>query len=493
MKMFTLDMLVYNSFRIGVTGLSYAGKTVFLTSLINHLKHLDPEKFKYPGGKVKGQPNEIRQFEEISCGDQQFPYKAHRDRMVNNNEWPAKTRDISRYKCRFKRTDWLRPVELELFDFPGERISDFPIGQFDQYEAWSNHTLENFHIDSNRKDTQPYLDYLGKTEKDLVEKKLMAKPYEERIAEFQRWENHIVEEYKKTLARLVLNFRPIVSPSTFLVDQKGCQARGKTPEEIAGGRFSGLSGEEFAPLPESLLSKIPYLKQVFQDRYSAYRNQVILPLIRDFKGCNGMIILIDIPTILTCGAECYNDNQKIYESLFDAVLRKKNTFWEEIFGASWIRKVAVLANKADMVHGEDRNKLEYLLSDMFQHIRKSVDGVSFKFGYCSPVKSTISQESKKMKGFLTYDEKGHLKGSPKKHYQAYVQCCQKSEKKTQELSEFLEDRMDKFAVESLPAHWPEYWGEGQFIFPSVYPLMPARNDRAPDQLMMDEVLKFFTG
>ena len=48
--------------RVGVVGLSYAGKTVFLTSLINHLEHHDADRFRI------GDSNEavtIRKFHTV--------------------------------------------------------------------------------------------------------------------------------------------------------------------------------------------------------------------------------------------------------------------------------------------------------------------------------------------------------------------------------------------------------------------------------------------
>jgi hypothetical protein len=48
----------------------------------------------------------------------------------------------------------------------------------------------------------------------------------------------------------------------------------------------------------------------------------------------------------------------------------------------------------------------------------------------------------------------------------------------------------RFTVSAVPDDWPLNWGPGQFVFPEVYPLVPARKDCPPDQLNLDRVLDF---
>src|SRR5215207_4417179 len=66
--------------RVGVVGLYSAGKTVLLTSLINHLQDHDPDRF--PLGKPGTQ---IRRF-TVKESDREwsaFNYAGHRDALVN--------------------------------------------------------------------------------------------------------------------------------------------------------------------------------------------------------------------------------------------------------------------------------------------------------------------------------------------------------------------------------------------------------------------------
>src|SRR5947209_11140648 len=72
--------------RVGVVGLYSAGKTVLLTSLINHLQDHDHDRF--PLGKPGTQ---LRRFtvKEPDRGWSPFNYSGHRDALVNYGRWPS--------------------------------------------------------------------------------------------------------------------------------------------------------------------------------------------------------------------------------------------------------------------------------------------------------------------------------------------------------------------------------------------------------------------
>ena len=119
---------------LGVTGLRRTGKTVFLTSLINHLKFHDPARFIL--GR-RAQPAEAIHFREFAHDSSVlrrggnlpwFDYEGYRNQFVRGGRWPATTRDASQYACHFERTDWkISDLSLRLFDLPGERVNDIPM------------------------------------------------------------------------------------------------------------------------------------------------------------------------------------------------------------------------------------------------------------------------------------------------------------------------------------------------------------------------------
>ena len=72
--------------RVGVMGTYNFGKTVFLTSLINHLLHHDPKRFNL--GKVYQIKNPvIRPVRGMPV----FDYEKYRAELIHQGYWPAKT------------------------------------------------------------------------------------------------------------------------------------------------------------------------------------------------------------------------------------------------------------------------------------------------------------------------------------------------------------------------------------------------------------------
>ncbi len=448
----SLLMMKTTECRVGVVGLFNAGKTVFLTSLINHLENHDPDRF--PFGK---RDTTIRKFtrEPVDRGWSAFNYAGFRDALVHSGRWPEKTKDRSQYVCRFERSDWrISDCLLKLYDLPGERLADAAM-LTRNYAEWSDAILAHIENDTPyRNSCAPFLKLL---QSDALEMEL-------------------VPAYKLALAHLILQYKPLISPSTFLLDLQGKAAKPEAAESLAANRIAGLDAQrEFVPLSATFREANPNLAALFAQRYEEYREQVAVPFLEALRSCHSLIVLVDIPMLLSAGVGMYDDNRQILRDLFD-VLRPgenalktvgrhlANVFLPHDLRPGWIHRMAFVAPKMDLVHPLDRDNMGMLLKRLVGKLAENRDGLKHEYFNCASVVST------KM-----------LAGSGNERTLVGVPYRDLSGKRIAPGSQ------QRFTVPAIPHDWPASWQPGEYVFPEVYPSVPTRKDCPPEQINMQAI------
>jgi predicted YcjX-like family ATPase len=444
--------------RVGVVGLYSAGKTVLLTSLINHLQDHDPDRF--PLGKPG---TTLRRFtvKEPDRGWAPFNYPGHRDALVNYGRWPSKTTDRAEFVCQFERSDWrFSDCLLKLYDLPGERVADAGMLGRD-FTGWSERMLNLFVNDTTyRTCSAPFL--------DAIKTPGVA-------------ETELLSTYRLALANLILSYKPLITPSTFLLDLKGQPARPAAPEELAAARYCGIDAEsQFCPLPAELRTPGTPLFDAFSSRYGTYVEQVVVPTIAAFRSCTSLIVLVDVTMLLAGGVGMYDDNRQIVRDLFDVLAPGENkvfgpvarglskVFLPHQWRPGWITRVAFCAPKMDLVHPLDRDRMLLLMRRMVERFATDRDGLKYEFFNVSSVVSTKA---------LPSDPGGPrvLIGTPLRGADG---------RKVPPGGE------QRFTASELPDDWPLEWPAGRYAFPEVYPKMPARKDYPPDQVNVDKLATF---
>ncbi len=428
---------------VAVTGIAGGGKTVFLTSLLSHLAEFGQGSFHLDKGV------DITDFRRVPLrGDwpPAFTLSNYREDL-SRGLWPGKTTDCSRYVCEFKRSDWrFSTQKISFFDFPGERIADASIAAFPDYGSWSDHILGHFSRHHGYlKETGPYLEY--------IDRKTVS-------------DEGLVSMYREALARLILNYKPLISPSTFLLDQKGVPATPGTPAQIAASRYAGISpARQFAPLSDKSRKKHPELTRRMSRVYKEYRNQVVMPVFENISRACSMVILVDIPSLLAGGVGRYNDDRQVLMDLFEVMrprsdigarLMKHLAFWQKS-----LNRVAFVAAKADLVHPMDieNGRMKNLLKMMTDRARRMMSGVRSKWFVCSACHSTFAVEGRhRLKGRIFYDNPAR---------------------------EFRE-----FSVTELPEAWPEKWEAGEYPFYKVFPDAPENYLIPPRHRGLDQIFEF---
>jgi uncharacterized protein len=163
----TLDGLSESVFdttvRLGVTGLSRAGKTVFITSLVNNLL----VRSRLPQLAAAAEGRLLSSYLQPQP-DHTLPRFAYEDHLAAltapEPHWPESTRSIStlRLSLRVAPRSFLsgltgnRTVHLDIVDYPGEWLLDLPL--MDQsFEAWSRATLEAARSPGRLPHAEPFL------------------------------------------------------------------------------------------------------------------------------------------------------------------------------------------------------------------------------------------------------------------------------------------------------------------------------------------------
>ena len=446
--------------RIGVVGMYRSGKTVFMTSLINHLERHDPDRF--PLGKKRIRLGNFNPL-PVEDGFRAFDYESHRHSLVSLQRWPTKTRMARQFRFNLTRSDWRYTLmDLTLTDLPGERLADIRIAK-NSYESWSDEICGLF-------STEP--EYLAHAQGYI---KTLAKAANQDSNPDQ---DEILHAYRLALARACLSYLPVITPSSFLLGPQGDYCGQRDEKGMAQTRYVGVDKDnQFAPLSKEVRKKHPGLAGLFKRRYEHYRRSVVAPTAHWLAQCNELVVLLDITTILAGGLGMYHGALALIEDLITYVDPGRGMLGQFASGLlkplsaghltlPGITRIAFVASKADKVHASDRQKLLSLLRAMVQSRMNDLSEeykLRVEYFACAAVKSTVSLNN------------GKLEGQP-------VELLQANSQKRPPVV--------RFTPSKVPGSWPENWGSHEYRFPDILPQMPARKDLAPPHLGLNLVADF---
>jgi predicted YcjX-like family ATPase len=141
--------------RLAVTGLSRAGKTVFITSLIRNLLALGQGRGTLPQLQVcleTGGTSRLKHVRILPAGAATIPSFDYSEKFAElaseTPSWPPRTDDLAQIALDIEvernGTFWRklgpRRIRLEILDYPGEWLLDLPL-LTRSYAAWSQETL----------------------------------------------------------------------------------------------------------------------------------------------------------------------------------------------------------------------------------------------------------------------------------------------------------------------------------------------------------------
>src|ERR1700756_4777261 len=127
--------------RLGVTGLSRAGKTVFITALIHGLTR--GGRFPVFEAFSSGRIARAQLAPQPDDAVPRFASESHLHTLVEERCWPSSTVDISelRLVIDYQRQNGAdRTLTLDIVDYPGEWLLDLPLLD-KSYEQWAQESL----------------------------------------------------------------------------------------------------------------------------------------------------------------------------------------------------------------------------------------------------------------------------------------------------------------------------------------------------------------
>lgn len=326
--------------RLGITGLSRAGKTVFISSLVHNLINNGrlPGFMPIAEGRFLG-----AQFSEHP--DQAIPrfaYEKHIEALTGPApHWPQSTSNISqlRLTLKYQSNNWLTglagpsTLHLDIVDYPGEWLLDLPLLSL-SYAQWSEQALERTARTKNAKQTKQFLKAL----EPIQQSNLANEPDAQNLAELFTTYLRAARETGQSMSTL--------PPGRFLLP----------------GDMQGSPALTFAPLPADLANtKSDSLYALMERRYEAYKSLVVRPFFKDhFVRLDRQIVLVDALRALNAGADAVTDLQDALTSVLSCFRQGSNNPLSWVF-ARKIDKILFAATKADHVHHTSHDQLQSII------------------------------------------------------------------------------------------------------------------------------------
>jgi predicted YcjX-like family ATPase len=316
--------------RLGVTGLSRAGKTIFITALVHALT--SGGRLPAFGPLAEGRFIGARLAESPDPDVPRFAYEAHIEALMKG-QWPESTRRISelRIELKYHSTRWpqrrLGPqlLNLDIVDYPGEWLLDLPLLS-QTYAEWSTGAMaraEGSEFAVLAASTDPLKDA---NEPDAA---MLASAFA----------MHLGESRKAALSTL--------PPGRFLMP----------------GDLEGSPALTFAPLPpQPGMVRHDSLYAMLERRYESYKHVVVRPFFRDhFARLDRQIVLVDTLRALNAGPDAVADLETALTDIL-ACFRQGDSNPLTRLWARKIDRILFAATKADHLHSSSHDRLEAILN-----------------------------------------------------------------------------------------------------------------------------------
>jgi predicted YcjX-like family ATPase len=333
--------------RIGVTGLSRAGKTVFITSLVANL--IDRGRMPQLAGAASGAIRAAYLQPQPDDTVPRFDYETHLgDLLSRTPKWPASTRSVSelRLSLRVQPTGILagmvgpRTLHLDIVDYPGEWLLDLALLD-KSYADWSATTLSRL---SDRDQAAQFVKLAGGVDASAKLDEAVARS--------------LAQEFARYLQDARAAGYSDCTPGRFLL-----------PGDLAGSPVL-----TFAPLAKPDALRRGCLFREMERRFEAYKSKVVKPFFRDhFARIDRQVVLVDALGAIHAGPKETEDMRRAMAEILGAFRPGRNAFLAQLFLGRRVEKILFAATKADHLHHTQHPRLTAIMDALVKDARARAD------------------------------------------------------------------------------------------------------------------------
>jgi len=333
--------------RLGVTGLSRAGKTVFITSLVANLLNRArmPQLVAAADGAIRTAYLQPQPDDTLP----RFDYESHLADLTGPiPRWPDSTRAISqlRLSLRVQPTGLIaglrgpRTVHLDIVDYPGEWLLDLALMD-KSFAEWSAETLTRI---ANRTLAAAYLTQAAATD--------AIAPLDEPAA------RALADGFTAYLVAARSAGFSDCTPGRFLL-----------PGDLAGSPVL-----TFAPLAKPASTPRGSLWREMERRFDAYKREVVKPFFRDhFARIDRQVVLVDALGAIHAGPRAVEDMRHAMADILSSFRPGRNAWLTQLLLGRRVEKILFAATKADHLHHSQHPQLTAIMQALVGDAKSRAD------------------------------------------------------------------------------------------------------------------------
>lgn len=357
--------------RLGVTGLSRAGKTVFITGLVANL--LDRGRMPQVQAQAAGRIEAVWLQPQPDLTLPRFDYEGHLAALTGDApRWPDSTRAVSelRLSFRVRPEGWLsgltgpRVVHLDIVDYPGEWLLDLALLD-KSYADWSEEVLARL---ARRPEGAEFL-ATARAEDGAL-------PF--------------VEARAQGLAALF---------TAYLGGARQAGWADCTPGRfLLPGDLAGSPALTFAPLPKPGDMPRGCLWREMERRFEGYKAQVVQPFFRaHFARIDRQVVLADVLGAIHRGPQALEDLRRVMADVLGAFRPGRNGWLTALLGGKRVERILFAATKADHLHHSQHAALTAIMEAMLREAKDRAEfagaltGAMSLAGFRATVEETVTR------------------------------------------------------------------------------------------------------